>query len=121
MSCALQLLCTLFLLLVYQFHFRSSDIRSWRLGTPTLRGLVSFYSRKRRKTHSLTQDHGKRKMMISTKVLKSGPYGTGLIKNAYAGRCANYESTDCQMTSILLRICAEGPKLGEAGKTRSDI
>ena len=60
-------------------------------------------------------------MMISTKVLKNGPYGPGLIKNAYEGRCANNEGTECQITSILLRICAEGPKLGEAGKTRSDI
>ena len=48
MSCALHLLCTLFLLLVYQFHLRSSNIRSQRLGTPALRVPVSFYSRKRR-------------------------------------------------------------------------
>ena len=121
MSCALHLLYTLYLLLVYQVHFRSSDSRSWGLGTPALRDPVSFYGRKRRKTHNLTQDHGKRKMMISTKVLKNGPYGPGLIKNAYAGSCANDESTECQMTSVLLRICAKGPKLGEAGKTRSDI
>ena len=59
--------------------------------------------------------------MISTKVLKNGPYGPGLIKNAYAGSCAHDESPECQMTSVLLRICAEGPKLGEAEKTRSDI
>ena len=36
-SSALHLLCTLFLLLFYQFHLRSSGIRSWRLGTPDLK------------------------------------------------------------------------------------
>ena len=30
------LLCTLFLLLLYQLHLRSSGIRSWRLGNPAL-------------------------------------------------------------------------------------
>ena len=30
---ALHLLCTLFLLLLYQLHLRSSGVRSWRLGT----------------------------------------------------------------------------------------
>ena len=41
-SSALHLLCTLFLLLLYQFHFRSSGIRFWRLGTPDLRWLSSL-------------------------------------------------------------------------------
>ena len=35
-SSTLHLLCTLFLLLLDQFQFRSSDIRSQRLGTPDL-------------------------------------------------------------------------------------
>ena len=35
-SRALHLLCTLFLLLLHQLHFSSSDIRSQRLGTPAL-------------------------------------------------------------------------------------
>ena len=35
-SNALHLLCTLFLLLLYQVHLRSSSIRSRRLGIPTL-------------------------------------------------------------------------------------
>ena len=36
-SGAFYLLCTLFLLLLHQFHLRSSGIiRSWRLGTPAL-------------------------------------------------------------------------------------
>ena len=35
-SSALQLLCTLFLLLLDQLHLRSSSSRSWRLGTPDL-------------------------------------------------------------------------------------
>ena len=35
-SSTLHLLCTLFLLLLDQFHFRSSGIRSQRLGTPDL-------------------------------------------------------------------------------------
>ena len=35
-SSTLHLLCTLFLLLLYQLHLRSSGIRSWRLGTPNL-------------------------------------------------------------------------------------
>ena len=35
-SSALHLLCALFLLLLHQLHLRSSGIRSWRLGTPTL-------------------------------------------------------------------------------------
>ena len=35
-SNALHLLCTLFLLLLYQLHLRSSGIRSWRLGNPAL-------------------------------------------------------------------------------------
>ena len=33
---ALPLLCTLFLLLLYQLHLRPSGIRSWKLGTPVL-------------------------------------------------------------------------------------
>ena len=33
-SNALQLLCTLFLLLLHQLHLRSLGIRFWRLGTP---------------------------------------------------------------------------------------
>ena len=32
-SSTLHLLCTLFPLLLYQFHFRSSGIRSWKLET----------------------------------------------------------------------------------------
>ena len=40
-SRVLHLLCTLFLLLLYQFHLRSSDIGSRRLGTPKLDHLVS--------------------------------------------------------------------------------
>ena len=36
-SSTLYLLCTLFLLLLYQFHLRSSGIRSQRLETPALR------------------------------------------------------------------------------------
>ena len=35
-SSASHLLCTLFLLLLHQLYLRSSDIRFWRLGTPTL-------------------------------------------------------------------------------------
>ena len=35
-SSALQLLCTLFLLLMHQLYLRSSGIRSWRLRTPGL-------------------------------------------------------------------------------------
>ena len=35
-SHALHLLCTLFLLLLYQLRLRSSGIRSWRLETPAL-------------------------------------------------------------------------------------
>ena len=35
-SSALDLLCTLFLLLLHQLHLRSSSIRSWRLRTPAL-------------------------------------------------------------------------------------
>ena len=35
-SSTLHLLCTLFLLLLHQLHFRSSDIRSWRLTPPAL-------------------------------------------------------------------------------------
>ena len=35
-SGTLHLLCTLFLLLLYQLHLRSSGMRSWRLGTPNL-------------------------------------------------------------------------------------
>ena len=35
-SSTLHLLCTLFLLLLYQLHLRSSGIRSWSLGTPAL-------------------------------------------------------------------------------------
>ena len=35
-SSTLHLLCTLFLLFLYQLHLRSSGIRSWRLGTPAL-------------------------------------------------------------------------------------
>ena len=38
-SNVLHLLCTLFLLLLYQFHLRSSGIRSQRLGTPMLEDL----------------------------------------------------------------------------------
>ena len=34
---SLHLLCTLFLLLLYQLHLRSSGTWSWRLGTPDLR------------------------------------------------------------------------------------
>lgn len=41
--------------------------------------------------------------MISTKVLKSGPYGPGLIKNAYEGRCANNGDTKGQATLMLLK------------------
>ena len=35
-SSALQLLCTSLLLLLHQLYFRSSGIRSWRLGTPAI-------------------------------------------------------------------------------------
>ena len=35
-SSELHLLCTLFLLLLYQLHLKSSGFRSWRLGTPGL-------------------------------------------------------------------------------------
>ena len=35
-SSTAHLLCTLFTLLLHQFHLRSSGIRSWRLGTPGL-------------------------------------------------------------------------------------
>ena len=35
-SSALHLLCTLFLLLLHQFHLRSSGIKSQRLGPPGL-------------------------------------------------------------------------------------
>ena len=43
-SSALHLLCTLFLLLLlHQLHLRSSDIRSWRLGTPVLDCLWKKY------------------------------------------------------------------------------
>ena len=35
-SSTLHLLCSLFLLLLYQLHLRSSGIRSWRLGTLNL-------------------------------------------------------------------------------------
>ena len=35
-SSALQLLCTLYLLLLHQLYFISSNIRSWRLGAPTV-------------------------------------------------------------------------------------
>ena len=42
-SHALHLLCTLFLLLLYQHHLRSSDIiRSSRLGTPALNNSYLF-------------------------------------------------------------------------------
>ena len=37
-SSALHLLCTFFLLLLYQLHLRSSGIKSQRLGTSALRG-----------------------------------------------------------------------------------
>ena len=36
-SSILHLLCTLFLFLLHQLHLRSSDNRSWRLGTPALK------------------------------------------------------------------------------------
>ena len=39
-SSALHLLCTLFLLLLYQLHLRSSGIRSQRLETPDVIGIV---------------------------------------------------------------------------------
>ena len=39
-SSALYLLCTLFLLWWHQFHLRSSDIRSQKLGTPALEDIV---------------------------------------------------------------------------------
>ena len=42
-SSALHLFCTLFLLLLYQFHLRSSDIRSRRLGTPVLDRHVKIF------------------------------------------------------------------------------
>ena len=35
-SSTLHILCTLFLLLLHQFHLRSSGIGRWRLGTPDL-------------------------------------------------------------------------------------
>ena len=35
-SSTLHLLCILFLLLLHQFHLRSSGIKSWKLGTPAL-------------------------------------------------------------------------------------
>ena len=38
-SSILNLLCTLFLLLLYQLHLRSSGIGSWRLGIPTIQAL----------------------------------------------------------------------------------
>ena len=41
-SSTLNLLCTLFLLLLYQLHLRSSGIRSWRLGTPPVQGNKTF-------------------------------------------------------------------------------
>ena len=47
-SSALHLLCTLFLLLLHRFHFRSSGIRSPEVGTPALDygGISSgFFSR----------------------------------------------------------------------------
>ena len=40
-SSTLHVLCTLFLLLLYQLHLRSSDIKSWRWGTP---GLLKDFS-----------------------------------------------------------------------------
>ena len=39
-SSTLHLLCALFLLLLRQLHLRPSGIRSWRLGTPKLEGLL---------------------------------------------------------------------------------
>ena len=41
-SSSLHLLCILFLLLLHQSHHRSSGMRSWRLGTPVLLGIVNF-------------------------------------------------------------------------------
>ena len=38
---ALHLLCTLFLLLLHQFHLRSSEVRSQRLGTPAVKCLLN--------------------------------------------------------------------------------
>lgn len=39
-SSASHSLCTLFLLLLHEFHFRSLVIRSWRVGTPDLQSLL---------------------------------------------------------------------------------
>ena len=46
-SSALHLSCTLFLLLLYQFHLGSSGIRSWRLGTPDLENVKKFLTLQR--------------------------------------------------------------------------
>lgn len=54
--------------------------------------------------------------MISTKVLKSGPYGPGLIKNVYEGRCANNGDTEGQATSMLLKNLCRGSKAGRGRK-----
>ena len=56
-SSALHLLCTLFLLLLYQFHLWSWGIRSQRLGTLDLEGLlgarICFYNQLGSWCHSL--------------------------------------------------------------------
>ena len=43
-SSALHLSCTLFLLLLHQFHLRSSGIRSWRLGASALSKVCVLFS-----------------------------------------------------------------------------
>ena len=45
-SSTLHLLCTLFLLLLHQLHFRSSGIGSQRLGTPELNDIKAFLTLK---------------------------------------------------------------------------
>ena len=48
-SSTLHSLCSLLLLFLYQFHLRSSGMRSWRLGTPDLENNSGYWKKGKKK------------------------------------------------------------------------